>query len=253
MDGWLLGHIHKPTLGDSSGAAGAGPCGYLGSLVGLDPSESGPHGPWLIHVSGSGQIAAEQLAIAPLRWEHLDLEVKPEENEEDLGDRLLDEAEKAALEIQRAGPAPRALGLRFRLVGPTRHYDAIQRAIERNMWIESVRVVGETVVFLNEIESQLRLALDLDEIAKGNDPPGILARKLVSLTRGGNDVQALLNAARGRLGDVAADGRWRPVTGLRDAVDPVSDTALTSLLVQTGTTLLNKLLAQRDAGAGGSS
>ncbi len=44
-DAWLLGHVHKPSLEGLSASTGTRPCGYLGSLVGLDPSETGPHGP----------------------------------------------------------------------------------------------------------------------------------------------------------------------------------------------------------------
>ena len=49
-DAWLLGHIHKPSLESLAAQKGRRPSGYLGSLVGLDPSETGPHGPWLLRV-----------------------------------------------------------------------------------------------------------------------------------------------------------------------------------------------------------
>ena len=48
FDAWLLGHIHKPSIESLSSPVDGKPKGYLGSLVGLDPSETGPHGPWLL-------------------------------------------------------------------------------------------------------------------------------------------------------------------------------------------------------------
>ena len=50
-DAWLLGHIHKPSIESLSAPADSRPSGYLGSLVGLDRSETGPHGPWLHRVA----------------------------------------------------------------------------------------------------------------------------------------------------------------------------------------------------------
>ena len=68
LDGWLLGHIHKPDA-----LAAPRPSGYLGSLVGLDRSELGQHGPWLITIAGGGIKEVAQLPLAPLRWERLDV------------------------------------------------------------------------------------------------------------------------------------------------------------------------------------
>jgi hypothetical protein len=202
-------------------------------------------------VGGATPIAAQQLSIAPLRWELLEVAIQPDEEADDVGDRLLDEAEKAALEIQQAGPAPRALGVRIRLVGRTRHYDAIHRAIEQARWNDLLRVVGETVVFVNKVQSHLELSVDLGELAKGNDPPGLLAQKLLALQGGGEDARGLLEAARADLDATANDLRWQPLTQTRDAEDPLSDESLASLLMETGTALLHRLLDQRDANAGG--
>ena len=44
-DAWLLGHIHKPSYDGLSAREGTRPSGYLGSLIGLDRSETGPRGP----------------------------------------------------------------------------------------------------------------------------------------------------------------------------------------------------------------
>ena len=61
FDAWLLGHIHKPFIHDLAARAAAGPSGYLGSLVGLDRSETGPHGPWILRVGDGGQLDLEHV------------------------------------------------------------------------------------------------------------------------------------------------------------------------------------------------
>ena len=74
MDGWLLGHIHKPDdLAAQSSNGRFALNGYLGSLTGLDRSETGLRGPWLITVEGGHIAEVEQLPLAPLRWEHLEV------------------------------------------------------------------------------------------------------------------------------------------------------------------------------------
>jgi len=249
LDVWLLGHIHKPSLPAGTSAGGAGLRGYLGSLVGLDPGEMGPHGPWLVRVSAAGEVATEHLPMAPLRWDRFDFQVAPDEEPDDVADRLLDEAVRFAQAIQHQGSSPLALGLRPRLVGPTRHYDALRKWIKAEGWKSAARVAGTTLVFFNKVLDGLDLALDLNELARGDDPPGLLARKLLALERSGEERSALLEAARSQLAATAGDVRWAALQEEREPGDPLSDEALASLLTRSGTAALSQLLAQRDDGA----
>lgn len=253
LDAWLLGHIHKPSLtgGEAESADGAGPRGYLGSLVGLDPSETGTHGPWLIRVNSQGHVNAEQLAIAPLRWERFDLQVGEEDGPEDVGDRLLAEMVRVGHEIQSQGSVPKVLGLRPRLVGPTRHYDALSQCIKENNWNGWLRSAGETMVFIDKVLDGLELAHDLEDLAKGDDPPALMARKLLILRNPGEGRSALLEATRNSLEEVAKQSRWsvlgdERVRGRRDGKDPLADEALLELLSRSGTAALSELLSQRD-------
>ncbi|NCG22067.1 MAG: DNA repair exonuclease, partial [Rhodobacterales bacterium] len=70
VDGWFLGHIHKP--GELHTAR---PIGYLGSLVGLDRGETGARGPWLVTVEGRGQVSAKQVPLGPVHWEAAEIDV----------------------------------------------------------------------------------------------------------------------------------------------------------------------------------
>jgi len=249
LDAWLLGHIHKPSLAEGGGLDGSGPRGYLGSLVGLDPGETGQHGPWLIRVTASGAVVPRQLAIAPLRWERVDLRIGEDEGPEDVGDRLAEEAVRVALEIQAEGSAPQALGLRLRLIGPTRHYDALRRQIDDGNWKGVTRSAGETFVFIDKVLDGLDLDLDLEEVARGDDPPALLARELLILGRSGEERSVLLEAARSELQGLASESRWSVLNEERDPQDPRSDDALAALLTKSGTNALNQLLSQRDSDA----
>ena len=273
LDGWLLGHIHKPSLTGSGGsgepgrASGEAPCGYLGSLVGLDPGggEMGPHGPWLVHIesrraagagAGSGAIRVEQLAIAPLRWERLSLDVSQLEVE-DIGDAIVSEAHRLAsrIEAEESGTPPLVLGLRVALVGRTHQLGAIQEEMRRSRWNEIQRVVKRTVVFVDKVEDRLELALDLADLARRADPPGLLARKLLVLEGGGEGEErsALLAAARAQLRPVSDAGRWDPLAGRREADDPLSDESLAATLRHAAFDALSTILAQRSPSRPGGS
>ncbi len=241
LDAWVFGHLHGPSLARTGGLLH----GYLGSLVGLDPTEQGAHGPWLLRIGGDAGISAHHLPIAPLRWEQIEVEVGLDEEPEDLADRLADEAERLARALQDQGCAPRALGVRLRLTGQSRHYDAIRARIDDRDWHDIRRQVGDTVVFVNRILDALELAVDLHQIARGDDPPALLARSLLALRGGGDERQRLLDLARDQLRATADASLWQPLTEVRVPRDPLADDALADTLEQAGTAALHALLAQR--------
>lgn len=248
-DAWLLGHIHKPSLEGLSGSGGSRPCGYLGSLVGLDPSETGPHGPWLLKGSDDGGISLEQVTLAPLRWEGMDVEITGIEHVEDVPDRLLDAAQQHFRQLEQTGqPLPRALGLRVRLNGTSASYEAIRQWIVDGQWRLMYRVVAGTVIFFNRIMDAMELHLDLEHIASGDDPAALLARRLLSLRRDDDQAKELLGRARARLGEITKQAVWSPLREQHNAPDPLSDEDLRDVLLGSGKAALSKMLSGMEAG-----
>ena len=244
-DAWLLGHIHKPSIDRLATPADRPPSGYLGSLVGLDPLETGPHGPWIVRIGGDGAVRLEHLPIAPLRWEHLQVPVDGFEHPDDVGDALLGEvAEEAVARIRGAGPLPRALGLRVRLTGASPCQDGIRQKIASGAWNELRRVVDGTAVFYNRIVPAMRPRLELAEIAGGDDPAALLARRLILLEEGGDASRQLLEDARAALDPTASRPVWARAGDHRSDVDPLSDQALRDTLLRAGMHALEAMLAQ---------
>lgn len=242
-DAWLLGHIHKPSLDSLAASAGIRPSGYLGSLIGLDPSEAGPHGPWLLRLPHDGALHLEQVPLAPLRWEYVSVSIDGLEHVEDVPDRLLDEAGKIVRQLGESGIAPRALGLRVRLTGASPRYEEIRQRVAAGEWNGLGRVVDGTAVFFNKIFDAMELQLDLAETARGDDPAALMAQRLLTLERDDDRSRAMLDKARAELGAVARDDLWSPVQDHRNATDPLSDNALRDLLVRSGKAALNAMLA----------
>jgi DNA repair exonuclease SbcCD nuclease subunit len=242
-DAWLLGHIHKPSLDSLTASTGSPPSGYLGSLVGLDPSEAGPHGPWILRVPYGGTLHMEQVPLAPLRWEHVSVSIEGLEHVEDVPDRLLDEAGKIVRQLGESGTMPRALGLRVRLTGVSPRYEEIRQRIAAGEWNGLGRVVDGTTVFFNKIIDAMELRLDLAEIAKGDDPAALMAQRLLTLEHDDDRSRALLEEARAELGNFAREDLWSPVQDHRNATDPLSDDALRDLLFRSGKAALNAMLS----------
>jgi exonuclease SbcD len=242
-DAWLLGHIHKPSLDSLTASTGSPPSGYLGSLVGLDPSEAGPHGPWILKVPYGGTLHMEQVPLAPLRWEHVSVSIDGLEHVEDVPDRLLDEAGKIVRQLGESGTMPRALGLRVRLTGASPRYEEIRQRIAAGEWNGLGRVVDGTAVFFNKIIDAMELRLDLAEIAKGDDPAALMAQRLLTLEHDDDRSRALLEKARAELGNFAREDLWTPIQEHRNATDPLSDDALRDLLFRSGKAALNAMLS----------
>lgn len=247
-DAWLLGHIHKPSLEGLSASKGAGPSGYLGSLVALDPTETGPHGPWLLTVSNEGGIDLEQVPLAPLRWERITVPVDGISHVEDLPDRLLDAAQKHLRALSQAGPAPRVLGLQAQLTGTSEVYSDIRRRLEAGDWQSLVRRVDDTDVFFNSIEDAMESHLDLEKIASGDDPAALMAQRLLLLEQDDERSTELLGRARERLVEAAREDVWRPVQMHRSATNPLSDSALRDILLSAGRVALTEMLSSVELG-----
>ncbi len=242
-DAWLLGHIHKPSIERLTASTGTRPSGYLGSLIGLDPSEAGPHGPWLLGVTDGGTLHMEQVPLVPLRWEHVSISIDGLEHVEDVPDRLLGEAEKLVRQLGESGAAPLALGLRARLIGASPRYEAIRQRIVADEWNNLGRIVDGTAVFFNKIIDAMELRLDLTEIAKGDDPAALMAQRLLTLQRDDDRSRTLLEKARAELEKVAREDLWTPVQQHRNATDPLSDDALRDILFQSGKAALSAMLS----------
>lgn len=247
-DAWLLGHIHKPSLEGLSASGGARPSGYLGSLVGLDPSETGPHGPWLLTISNKGSIDLEQIPLAPLRWEHIDVSMDGLDHIEDMPDRLLAVAQKHIQALAQAGPAPRVLGLRVQLTGTSPAYDDIRKWISAGLWNSMGRVVDNTVIFFNRIADAMESHLDLEQIASGDDPAALMARRLLLLGQDDTRSREFLARARERLGEIARQDTWNPVQEHRNATDALSDDALRDMLLRSGKAALTAMFSDRESG-----
>lgn len=235
---WLLGHVHRPSLDRANDRPG-----YLGSLVGLDPTETGPHGPWLVSVD-NGRIDLEHLVQAPLYWDRLEVSVDGIGNLQDdldahLTGAVRDDATRCATERRHAT----AVGLRVDLTGRVADYRAIETACSTLTDAELTVRHGSQTLFVDTVTNRTQPMHDLSVLAKSDDPPGLLARELLSVMDG--TATTLLDEARARLRQV---DNQRPFTSLDS--DTPDDTELQTAILHSGYSVLDDLLADPESSYG---
>ena len=241
VDAWLLGHIHRPDR-----LAPPRPIGYLGSLTGLDPGEPGPRGPWRLECAGPG-LALEHLPLAPLRWEEVEVALGGLESAEDVHTLAVSALDALHERLAAERFRPRAVGCRLRFTGRTAHRPEAARSLAAGDPRRSPPHSRDDVLyFVHDWRFEASPALDLEELARGADPPALLARKVLLLRRSTEDAdrQALLAGARRRLESLGGR-RAFAAHGLA----PPSEEEAAELLERAALGALAELLDQREGPA----
>jgi hypothetical protein len=218
--------------------------GYLGSLVGLDPTETGPHGPWLLRIGGAGRVELEHLPMAPLRWEEVRLDVDGwDEPATDLDGALLDTLTATMASLDQELPAAGALGLTVRLVGRCRDYGGLAAAVAARPEPFVPAGGGQPAAFLARLVDETRPARDLAALARTADPAGLLARRLLALEADDRTAGPLLEQAR----EVwSRRAHSRPFARLQQPRS--GSAALREALLRAGYEALERLLDEKGGG-----
>ncbi|WP_103026929.1 metallophosphoesterase family protein [Salinibacter altiplanensis] len=241
VSAWLLGHIHAPSLRDDRSPLVL----YPGSLQPLDPSETGTHGPWRVEVAPDGDSTATHLPRAPLRYEHLDVDV--DAMEEGAVEAAVTDAMRDRLRAAREkGPTPQRLVCRLTLTGRTSVHRAVCDLVETWPGALEVPVEGSTAI-VESAAARTRPALDLKRIAEGTDPPAVLAQLLLAVRHGEEDEPA--QDAWVAIKEACSAVQDSPAYGpLSDADDLSPDReALADMVQRQGLLLLDELRSQTDA------
>lgn len=234
VDAWLLGHIHRPDDLDVDR-----PIGYLGSISALRASETGARGPWLFQIEGR-DIAADQLPLAPLRYETLEIDCSELDDAEDLGERVLAAARERLRPLSDNDAPPIAVGLRITLTGQSRAAAALadvaaDLGADGRSWEEH-----GIACFIQRIESAVLPKLDLKRLSRQSDPCGLLARRLLALeSPDDEEYQRLVRLARESMSPVIRAREFRDLD-----VEP-DDTAIADWLRRAGRLALIRLVSQR--------
>ncbi len=243
VDAWLLGHIHAPNDHREAGQLQL----YPGSLQPLDPGEPGTHGPWLIEVSAH-DATADQLPLASLRYEETAVEVSECETRDDVEETVLRILRDRASELGERFPDLRHVAHRLRFEGRTQLHREVEETL-RDMVGSIRREVDQITATIEGFTLQTRPDYDLDELARADDPPGVLAQLLLKLETGDvedNRVRRLLREASKATTDIHESSRYEPLRRDSETQEPPDRENLRSMLYQQGLLLLDELHESRE-------
>ena len=231
---WLLGHVHVPTWIDGPGT----PVLYTGSLQALDPGEPGTHGPWLITIPPSGPVKAQQLPLATVRYESVDINISGQATLDDIDSLITQNLQRRADQLAtQFSPHLKRTVFRPKLTGRTSLY----RDLARRPWNEITDLditADRMLATVDKIILDLQPDHDLNEISRFGDPPAILAQWLLDLKQQGSET--LIQEAHTAVQKVC---NAKMYTELGDKEPDLE--SITTLLIQQGALLLDELMSQK--------
>lgn len=231
---WLLGHIHQPDRLDA-----AQPIGYLGSVTALRASDTGPRGPWLVAWK-RGRIEATHLPLAPLRFDRLEVDVSELAASDELAEAVLAAGRAHVEAVGEAPYAPDVIGLRLVLTGRCRFERALAGAAEELVTASRPWREGPVRLFVQKTLIAVEPAVDLERLARQEDPSGLLARRILVLQDPTHpEHETLIARARPGLAGAAGQKEFRELDATLD------ETSVRDWLLRAARTVLNGLLAQK--------
>jgi len=241
LDVWALGHIHiGKSLSDDRPSVF-----YTGSLQGLDPSETGPHGTRLVTLEAGEQPKLELQPLAALQWEHSNISLDTISTVSALEEEVTKSMQDLHEAIQKQqDDNVRAVGCRLCFTGRTSLHRDIPSIATKI--IDELRPSYEGIsFFVEKIQNETRPDVALEELARSSDPVGLLAQKLLVLDREEPDdeYRSLLSNAREAIKDKLPQTVY---TSLPDYKEQLTDGEIKNVLSQSGFKALDLLLAQKE-------
>lgn len=238
--GWLLGHVHRPSLRMEEGTCVL----YPGSLQPLDPGEPGPHGPWIVTVDAGGAVSAEHRPLANVRYDEVVVDLSAVADREGAEAAVVERATNHLTDALEEQPDAYHHVLDLRLQGRTPLHGTLANLAAD---LEGQELPGgQATGFVRRVTVATRPAYDLQDVARRNDPAGAVAQLVLDVEADAEGARALVAEAAHTIGAVDSAPAYAPLRRSERDRPPPDDEART-LLVEQGLRLLDRLLQQHEA------
>lgn len=239
---WLLGHIHSPGIRIDSDPVTL----YPGSPQALDPGESGRHGPWILTVDADGTIALEQIPLASVRYDQLEVDVTGVNDPQAVAPLLSDEIHNHIQSTSSVGALDLFL-VRVRLTGRTNAHTAL---IEQRQTIREQlgTKTGSVDVRIESIDIETQPEVDLETRAEGDDAVAYVANLLLELENGApsDEYEPLIKDSLDAMRQTHRTNAYNILRRESDIDQPNRDDAV-SVLKREAQVLLDTLVNQKEA------
>ncbi|MBS3736965.1 DNA repair exonuclease [Candidatus Bipolaricaulota bacterium] len=237
-DGWLVGHIHNSDLPSDSDPVVLIP----GTPQPLDPTERGLHGPWALTIDEGGVTQLERLPVANLRYEKVTVDAGEMNGLEGIPKIFYAKTEEIIKNSVHS--ELKLLVVTLELTGRTDIYGDLEGAKEQ-LAEDLPRESGGTGVTVASVINRTLPPIDLEEVARGNSPPAVLAELLLKLERGQENQipEELLQKSQEALTETYYANAYRVLRTQGELSPPGKETAL-EILERQGWKILDCLLSQ---------
>lgn len=251
LSAWVIGHLHQPRRFEATYGRATF---YCGALQGLDSLETGEHGAWLLDIDLGQQDDLSFVPLAPLQFETLPVNLEGVADEiafqKSVFDAINQLAESSAeMHGKRAHPGKPAsdIAVQIRLCGRTQVFDDVKSYCKRFTELDQSVIRGDSTYHITRIVDDTAPAFDLEDLARGTDPPAVLARILIGCESNSSDgaLSQLLRRTASGLQGVYNHGKFQPLHDSRTFNHPVDDALARELIRTEGYRLLEELMHGR--------
>lgn len=239
---WVIGHIHKPDIIRHHNPLIL----YPGSPQALSAKEPGLHGPSMLSFEDT-KVHATQIALSPVRYDLLQVDVTGAENSSDFRDLITEKIREHVLtnlpELERVAHMICDVELTGRHPNVTVLDDWAQFAGELEQQMES-----ETMVRVRKVVNLAEPVVEnLEELANQPTPPGMIAELILDIEKGSSSeyLNELLIELKNQISSANRSATYQPLSGFDDQVSDTEESAQ-KLLLKESRQLLGELLSQKD-------
>ncbi|MEZ4570830.1 MAG: DNA repair exonuclease [Thermomicrobiales bacterium] len=239
---WLLGHIHAGAI---LAEPGRPIVMYPGSPQAMDPGEQGLHGIVIADIRRSGEVRTREIAISTVRYLPLTIDVSGIESEDEIRSKIYGELRDALADDEHRYDRLTCLSCRLTITGRTPLHGRI-REITGSI-IEDLNLTGPTgtEAIVERIDIDTRLAIDLETVARRNDPPGEIA-KFIKAVEAGDAKSSYRDLVSSTVRQLREIHRANTFSGI--ALDePPGEAAALRHLQSEAWSLLDALISQKEA------
>jgi DNA repair protein SbcD/Mre11 len=179
LNAWILGHVHKPELLHRDPLVL-----YPGSPHALSAKEQGPHGPVMLTVSESGDIALTPYPLSPVRYGSIKIDVTGAAGEAEIRSGVTAAIHERTTELKNELEAVSYMVWDVTLTGKhpkIREVEAWLVPITETDTGEEGRTRVQVRKLYNEIQPEVT---NLRELAREPSPAGRLAETIIALEEG---------------------------------------------------------------------